>query len=62
MGSLKGSKQYNFQGHGDRDRKNSWYWNVLVKNMGSWKEAKKAVLKSKAITDPLYERMKIIKI
>ncbi len=62
MGTLKGTKQFNFNGHGEKDRKDSWYWNVLVKNMGSLVKAKKAVHESRDRVDPLYNFKKIIRI
>lgn len=47
-------KYNNIAGHSDSDRKNSWYWNVLVKNLGSWKKAEKAVVQSRKRIDPTY--------
>lgn len=35
-------------------RKNSYYWNQLVKQLGTWKQAEKAVFKSRINIDPLY--------
>lgn len=43
-----------FAEHGETDLKNSWYWDVLVKNMGSWAKAKEIVLESKKRYDPTY--------
>ena len=40
-------KYHNFQAHNDSERKESWYWNLLVKQYGSWKKAEKAVEESK---------------
>lgn len=44
-----------FAGHSDSDLKNSWYWNVLLKNMGNWTNAKKAIEKSKKRADLYYD-------
>ena len=56
--SLKGStyKKLNFEAHSNTDIKNSWYWSVLVKNMGSWAKARKAIDKSRKMVDPCYKR------
>lgn len=48
----------NFDPHGESDRKNSWYWNVLLKNYGSWERAETAVRKSRSRIDPLFLRFK----
>ena len=42
----------NFQSHDFTDRNNSWYWNVLVKELGSWRKAEKVVLESRKRVDP----------
>lgn len=45
-------------------RKNSWYWNVLVQQTGSWYKAEKEILKSKIRVDPLlldYESRRKVK-
>lgn len=47
-------KKKNFATHGETDLKESWYWNVLLKNMGDWQKAKEAIHQSKLNTDPLY--------
>lgn len=44
----------NVPGHSDTDRKNSWYWSVLVKQMGTWKKAEQAVNRSRDMVDPTY--------
>lgn len=55
-------KKPNFSSHGETDRKNSWYWSVLLKNLGNWVEAQKAIEESRKRVDVLYERDKIIRI
>lgn len=47
-------KKQNFSNHGETDKKNSWYWNVLVKNLGNWKRAEKEVFKSRLRVDPTF--------
>jgi len=47
-------KQRNFNIGSDTDIQNSWYWSVLVKNMGSWAKAKQAVLQSRDNVDPTF--------
>ena len=44
----------NFEAHSENDKKNSWYWSVLVKNTGSWKKAQKAIDESRDRVDPTY--------
>ena len=42
--------------HKEDFKKNSFYWNVLVKEFGTWKQAEKAVFESRINIDPLYIR------
>jgi len=42
----------NFDNHSESDRKNSWYWNVLLKKYnGSWAKAEKEVWESRKRCD-----------
>lgn len=45
----KGKHQISHSYFSNKYKKDSWYWNVLIKNTGSVKEAEKAIKKSKAI-------------
>ena len=47
-------KKKNFSPHGESDLKESWYWNVLLKNMGTWQRARQAVHESRDRVDPVY--------
>lgn len=62
LSNIMAYKKKNFSTHGETDRKESWYWNVLLHNMGGWVKAEKAIIDSRKMVDPLYERMKVIKL
>lgn len=47
-------KKRNFAPHGETDRKQSWYWSVLLNNYGSYKKAEEKIHLSRQNTDPLY--------
>lgn len=44
-----------FAPHSETDKKQSWYWNVLVKNTGSWENAKKDVDRARKHADLYYD-------
>lgn len=47
-------KKRNFNHHSETDKKNSWYWSVLVKNLGSWKKAQESINESRDRCDPTF--------
>lgn len=48
-----------FAEHGETDKKNSWYWSVLLKNMRTWKKAEEAIKFSRHRVDPTYQLEKL---
>lgn len=48
-------KKKNFEGHSESDKKNSWYWSVLMRNYKNYKEAEQQIYKSKRWADPSYD-------
>lgn len=43
-----------FSSHGETDKKNSWYWNVLYKKYGNWEKCQQEINESRYRVDPTF--------